>query len=274
MSRLCGTANACIGGESVERGRHRKNNVKRGASRGESASRGAGRNKQGVQRESRSGFAKLPGNTKLTSNGGGSGSLSSSGVESNERSVAVDASHNFHLQGNSCWREGGKYFLRSINTFEEPTLKKIRHALRPKVLKRGSALRLPSVQYAILASSTSEYDKTENLRKCLRLLERCLECGEDEVLDDINPYAFLSTAREARAVNEAEKFVKILPGPGRRDYCNLAAVYSMVGDVEGAFKAARDAEKDGHTLDAIFYTTLISACARIRDSEKAFGTIS
>ncbi|PON55119.1 Tetratricopeptide-like helical domain containing protein [Parasponia andersonii] len=92
-----------------------------------------------------------------------------------------------------------------------------------------------------------------------------LEDMEKRGLLDMNKVyhaRFFKTCKLQKAVNEAFRFIKLIPNPTLSTYNMLMSVCASSQDSEGAFQVLQLVQESGLTADCKLYTTLISTCAK------------
>lgn len=115
-----------------------------------------------------------------------------------------------------------------------------------------------------LAEQLSAYHrllKDGRLSDSLRLLE---DLERRDMLDMNKVYhgRFFETCKKKKAVEEAFRFIKLIPNPTLSTYNMLMSVCASSQDSEGAFHVLGLVREAGLRVDCKLYTTLISTCGK------------
>lgn len=103
--------------------------------------------------------------------------------------------------------------------------------------------------------------KDRRLSNAVELLEDMEKRG---LLDMNKVYhaRFFKTCKLQKAVNEAFRFIKLIPNPTLSTYNMLMSACASSQDSEGAFQVLQLVQESGLKADCKLYTTLISTCAK------------
>ncbi|KAL6211900.1 hypothetical protein ACLB2K_017123 [Fragaria x ananassa] len=103
--------------------------------------------------------------------------------------------------------------------------------------------------------------KDGRLSDSLRLLE---DLEKKDLLDMNKVYhgRFFDTCKKKKAVDQAFRFIKLIPNPTMSTYNMLMSVCASSQDSEGAFNVLGLVREAGLRVDCKLYTTLISTCAK------------
>ncbi|XP_062019046.1 pentatricopeptide repeat-containing protein MRL1, chloroplastic [Rosa rugosa] len=103
--------------------------------------------------------------------------------------------------------------------------------------------------------------KDGRLSDSLSLLE---DLEKKDLLDMNKVYhgRFFETCKKKKAVDQAFRFIKLIPNPTMSTYNMLMSVCASAQDSEGAFNVLGLVREAGLRVDCKLYTTLISTCAK------------
>ncbi|KAL9264743.1 Pentatricopeptide repeat-containing protein [Drosera capensis] len=152
--------------------------------------------------------------------------------------------------------EGGLLFQEGPNgTIDLPHLLEL-HVNRKRNISEGMRLYNDALKYG-------------RLKECIELLE---EMDTEGVVDMKKVYhaRFLGTCRHQKAVEEAFRFVKLIPNPTMSTFNLLMSVCASAQDLQGALQVKQLVRDAGYRVDCKLYTTLISTFAKSGKVDQMF----